>query len=101
MSTLNHAENPVQFYTATILDWKYLLSSNTYKQIIIHSLAFLVREKRVKIYGFVIMSNHIHVIWKGTGLYSLKHSQLSFMKFTAQQIQFDLEKNHPDALSQF
>jgi putative transposase len=101
MPKLNHAENPVQFYTATILEWKYLLKSNTYKQIIIDSLAFLVREKRVKIYGFVIMDNHIHLIWQGTDLHSLKHSQLSFMKFTAQQIKFDLEKNQPDALSQF
>jgi putative transposase len=101
MPKFNHAENPVQFYTATILDWKYLLKSKSYKQIIIDSLAFLAREKRVKVYGFVIMDNHIHLIWQGTDLHSLKHSQLSFMKFTAQQIKFDLEKNHPDALSEF
>lgn len=101
MPPLNHAENPVQFYTATILEWHFLLRNNSYKQLIIGSLAFLVREKRVKIYGFVIMDNHIHLIWQGTDLYSLKHSQLSFMKFTAQQIKFDLEKNHPELLSRF
>lgn len=101
MPKLNHAEHPVQFYTATILEWEYLLKNNNYKQIIIDSLAFLVHEKRVKIYGFVIMDNHIHLIWQGTDLYSLKHSQLSFMKFTAQQIKFDLEKNHSELLSRF
>jgi REP element-mobilizing transposase RayT len=101
MPKLNHAENPVQFYTATILEWKKLLKRDKYKQIIIDSLAFLAGENRVKIFGFVIMDNHIHLIWQGTDLYSLKHTQLSFMKFTAQQIKFDLEKHHPDELYQF
>lgn len=101
MPKLNHSDNPVQFYTATILEWKKLLKPTKYKQIIIDSLSFLVKEERVKIYGFVIMDNHIHLIWQGTDMYSLKHSQLSFMKYTAQQIKFDLEKSHPMVLSKF
>ena len=101
MPKLNHTDNPIQFYTATILLWQKLLKQDKYKQIIIDSLAFLVKEKRVKIYGFVIMENHIHIIWQGTTLYSLKHTQLSFMKYTAQQIKFDLEKYHPDVLPYF
>lgn len=47
------------------------------------------------------MDNHIHLIWKPTALYSLKHTQLSFMKFTAQRIKRDLETHHPDALTNF
>ena len=101
MPKLNHLENPVQFYTATILEWQQLLKPDKYKQLIINSLAFLVKEQRVKIYGFVIMDNHIHIIWQGTKMYSLKHTQLSFMKYTAQQIKFDLEKNHPNVLPYF
>ena len=101
MPKLNHAENPIQFYTATILEWQKLLKPTKYKQIIIDSFAYLVKEGRVKIYGFVIMDNHIHLIWQGTDMYSLKHTQLSFMKYTAQQIKFDLEKNHPKVLSRF
>ena len=101
MPKLNHAENPVQFYTATILEWKKLFKQDKYKQIVIDSLAFLIKEKRVKVFGFVIMENHIHLIWQGTDIYSLKHTQLSFMKFTAQQIKFDLEKYHPEVLDRF
>lgn len=101
MPKLNHVDNPVQFFTATILEWKKLLKPHKYKQIIIDSLIFLVNEKRVKIYGFVIMDNHIHLIWQGTDLYSLKHIQLSFMKYTAQNIKFDLEKYHPLVLKEF
>ncbi len=42
----------------------YLLKPDKYKDIIISSLEFLVKEKRIKVYGFAIMSNHIHVIWQ-------------------------------------
>ena len=53
-----------QFFTATILEWKHLLANDTYKDIIISSLKFLVNDGRVIIYGFVIMPNHIHLIWQ-------------------------------------
>jgi len=56
-------EEYVQLFTATILEWKHLLKPDRYKQIILDSLRFLVEQKRVKVYGFVIMINHIHVIW--------------------------------------
>ena len=53
-----------QFFTATILEWNHLLDKNAYKDIIISSLQFLVRDGRVVLYGFVMMPNHIHLIWQ-------------------------------------
>ena len=52
-----------QFFTATILEWKHLLRPDKYKNIIADSLNFLVKEKRVAVYGFVIMPNHMHLVW--------------------------------------
>ena len=52
------------FFTATNLEWKKLLIHDKYKNIVIESLRFLVNDKRVIVYGFVIMDNHIHVIWQ-------------------------------------
>jgi hypothetical protein len=57
------ARKYVQFFTATILEWKHLLKPDKYKQLILDSLKFLVEHGRVKVYGFVIMINHIHVVW--------------------------------------
>ncbi|MGZ5254117.1 MAG: hypothetical protein ACXWV4_07170 [Flavitalea sp.] len=51
------------FFTATILEWENLLQPDKYKSIITSSLEFMVAQKRVAVYGFVIMSNHIHLIW--------------------------------------
>jgi REP element-mobilizing transposase RayT len=60
-----------QFYTATIQGWKKLLKPEKYKMVIMESLQYLVKEERVIIYGYVVMDNHIHLIWKPTPLYSL------------------------------
>ena len=53
-----------QFFTATILEWKHLLVDIEVKEIIISTLQFLVNKERVKIYGFVLMPNHIYLVWQ-------------------------------------
>ena len=53
-----------QYFTVTILDWQHLLKPDKYKDIIITSLQFLVKEKRIELNAFSIMSNHIHLIWQ-------------------------------------
>lgn len=90
-----------QFFTATILDWKPLLADDRYKQILLSSLSFLVKEQRVVINSFVIMSNHIHLIWQAVNGFTPQQVQHSFLKFTAQQIKFDLEKHYPQLLEEF
>jgi putative transposase len=89
------------FFTATILEWKKLLKPDKYKDIIISSLQYLVEQQRVKVFGFVIMTNHIHVIWQSLGEYTPVENQHSFMKFTAQMIIKDLRNNHPQVLEHF
>ena len=94
-------EHHPQFFTATILEWKHLLAYDTYKEIIVSSLCFLVKEQRVIVNNFVIMSNHIHLIWQAINGFTPQQVQHSFLKFTAQQIKFDLQKNNPGLLDEF
>jgi len=91
----------VGFFTASILHWKLLLKPKKYKNIIISSFDFLVREKRANIYGFVIMPNHIHLLWRINAPWTLDQVQRDFMKYTSQMIKFDLKENHPDVLKHF
>ena len=53
-----------QFFTATILNFEHLLAKDEYKGIFVDSLRFLVNENRIKLFAFVLMSNHIHLIWQ-------------------------------------
>ena len=89
------------FTTATIKGWKHLLKPDKYKQIITDSFEFLVKEKSVSVYGFVIMPNHFHWIWQMQGTTTLSHVQLRLMKFVAQHIKFDLIAHHPAVLEHF
>ncbi len=84
-----------------MLKWKHLQKPDKYKDIIISSLAFLVKHKRCKVYGFVIMPNHIHIIWKINENHKLENVQRDFLKFTDQQIKLDLKSNYPDLLEKF
>ena len=90
-----------QFFTATNLEWKRLLAPDKYKKVIISSMGFLVEKKRVIIYGFVIMPNHLHIIWQMQAGIKRMNVQRDFLKYTAQRIKADLKCNHPDILSQF
>jgi putative transposase len=75
-------ESP-QFFTANILEWKRLLKPDKYKDIIISSLEFLVKNKRVQVNAFVIMDNHIHLIWQMMEAIKPEAVQRDFMKYTA------------------
>ena len=96
-----YPEHWPQFYTATINNWQHLLADNKYKDIIVDSLKFLVTEKRIELNAFVIMSNHIHLIWQPMFGFTLIDIQSSFMKYTAQQLKRSLTKNNIEVLTSF
>lgn len=47
------------------------------------------------------MSNHIHLIWQMKNDFKIEDVQRDFLRFTAQQIKFDLQSSHPHILPQF
>ena len=90
-----------QFFTATIYEWQPVLADDQFKNIIIESLQFLVDKKRIELNAFVIMNNHIHLIWQAMDDFTPSVIQASFMKYTAQQIKRSLIKNNSDMLANF
>jgi REP element-mobilizing transposase RayT len=75
-----------QFFTTTNLKWKKLLKPDKYKDIVIDSLCFLVDEKRNILYAFVIMENHLHIIWQMLAGIKPADVQRDFLKYKAQKI---------------
>jgi len=76
-------------------------SGEEFKNIIISSLAFIVADKRAIIYGFVVMSNHVHIIWQVEDGHILSDVQHSFMKYTAQMMLKGLRNHHPEIMEGF
>lgn len=90
-----------EFFTATIFQKKHLLLKESNKIHIINSLRFLVEQKRIRLFSFVIMSNHIHLIWQMHPLVKKPDVQRDFLKYTAQNFRHDLWQFDPDSLSEF
>ena len=73
-----------EFLTATILNWQHLLSDE-FKQIVINAMRWLADENRCRIYGFVIMPNDIHLLWKITDGFDRANVQGALLSFTAHE----------------
>ena len=91
----------VYFWTATVKDWRHLFKPDKYKTIILEVLQELQRKSLVRIYGFVIMSNHVHLVWESINKNGREMPQASFAKATAHLILEDLKQNHPAVLTFF
>jgi putative transposase len=89
------------FYTETIHNFYPLLKNDDLKTIIIQSWHYLVSQKLVVIYGFVIMPNHLHIIWKMLSSNGKERPSGSFSKFTAHEFRKYLLQNEKSKLNQF
>jgi REP element-mobilizing transposase RayT len=75
--------NHVQFFSAVRNDWIRLLDSDEAKDTTIKALKYQVEIGHVKIAAFVIMPNHLHIIWRVQNEYNLEDVLRDFLKFTA------------------
>jgi len=91
----------VYFFTATIKDWYPLLDKKGFKDILISSLKFLSNKGLIRIYGFVFMPNHIHLILENIEMNGKELPHASFLKFTSHQFLKNLSLNDPKALNNF
>ncbi len=88
----------VYFYTDTVVDFKHLLEDDNIKLIIIQSLSYLVAHNLARVFGYVIMPNHMHLIWTQLALNGKESPAGSFAKYTAHQIKTYLQTNNPPQL---
>jgi putative transposase len=73
----------VYFWTDTVKDWIPIFKQDEYKMIVISTMEELVNRGVVIIYGFVVMPNHLHMIWEMKELNGKESPVASFNKFTS------------------
>ena len=80
------------FITASVIDWVDVFSRKHYRDIVLDSLDFCIRNKGMILFGYVIMSNHIHLIIQSE---KGKLSDLirDFKKFTSKSILESIQIN--------
>lgn len=91
----------IYFTTASILNWQPLLLDNAYKHILIESLQYLTANQRLIIFAYVIMPNHLHIIWVDLENKNKESAMGSFFKFTAHAFLKKLSKENSLALNNF
>lgn len=91
-----HQHN-ADFFTASNLNWLPVLENDFHKQILVEAIKHRVYRGELTVYGFVIMPNHFHVIWRVNGNKNKADFQRDFMKFTARSI-LKFMKMHEDGL---
>lgn len=87
----------VHFITCTVLQWIDVFTRNEYADIVIKSLKHCQREKGLCIYGWVIMSNHMHMICSCKDAFELSNTLRDFKKFTATAIVNAVEQNNRES----
>ena len=85
-------QHAIYFITSTVHQWVDVFTRQDYINILIESLKYCQKEKGLKIYAWVIMSNHIHLIVQSEKVH-LSDIIRDFKKFTAKQIIGAIENN--------
>lgn len=78
-------QDELHFVTFQIVEWIDIFTRQVYRDIIIDSLRFCQQHKKLEIYAYVIMSNHVHILIR-SGIDKLSDTIREFKGFTAKKI---------------
>jgi len=83
----------IYFVTATVVQWVDVFTRRDYVAIVLDSLRYCQDKKGLQIFGWVVMSNHIHMIVSCKEGFDLSDTLRDFKKFTSAKIVAAIENN--------
>ena len=93
------------FVTLTVVGWIDVFTRKNHNLLLIDSLAYCQHNKGLIIFGFCLMSNHLHMIAKAEGQFTLSDVLRDFKKYTSKalvkQIQDETESRREWMLDLF
>ena len=96
MSSSYKFYNPdgLYFVTFTTVEWIDVFTRKSYKDILVESLEYCQNKKGLKIHGWIIMTNHLHLIISRQGKYELSDIIRDFKKYTSGKILKLIQKEY-------
>ncbi len=88
------SQNIPHFVTLTTIEWIDIFTKPEYFEVIEQSLQFCRKYKRLKVYEYVIMMNHIHLIISTPEQNNLPQVLSDFKKHTTKKLWELLEKDN-------
>jgi REP element-mobilizing transposase RayT len=82
-----HDQQGIYFVTLQVVNWIDVFTRKFYRDVFIDNLKYYQQHQGLKIYGFVIMSNHMHLILSATeSKYDLSTLISNIKRLTTKQI---------------
>jgi len=78
-------QGAIYFVTFATVYWIDVFTRLLYKEIVVDSLNYCIENKGLKVYAWVIMSNHVHLII-GSDDGKIEHILRDLKKFTSKAI---------------
>lgn len=100
MKLVVHKENNnlMYFLTFTVKNWYYLFNRNNRFEMLAKTLKFFQENKGLKIYAYVFMLNHMHLIIQSDNVISFVRD---FKRWTSRELKNDLIKYESEVLKLF
>ncbi len=95
MSLKHKFKNPdgIYFVTFAVVGWIDVFTRDVYRTIFIDSLNWSIKNKGLVIYGWVLMTNHVHLIVSRKGDNRLEEIFRDIKKFTSVKIIEEIKSN--------
>lgn len=74
------------FVTFNTIGWVDVFIRPVYKQVIVHSLNHFIRQQQLSVYGWCLMTNHLHLAMQTNGLYNMATFEEEYKQFTTGKI---------------
>jgi len=88
----------IYFVTLTVKDWHYIFDRCNRWEILAESLKFRIDKHDLKIYGYVFMLNHIHLIIQSPDVAGFLRD---YKKFTSRMIMKNVMETEPQIAQRF
>lgn len=88
----------IHFVTSTVIDWIEVFTNDNYFKILIDCISYSISGKNLKVYAFVLMKNHFHLICSNPNLSNIIRSIKSY---SAKKIIDKLIIDNPELLKKF
>lgn len=90
-------QDKLYFVTCSVVEWIDVFTRPIYKDILLDSLRYCQKEKGLEVYGWCIMTNHIHLIIGRGGESKVEQIIRDFKKYTSVQLVRAINSNRQES----
>jgi len=84
-------QEKLYFVTFTVIDWLDVFIRDEYRTIVVNSIHYCQQNKGLEVYGYCIMTSHIHLIIGSKGTHKIEGIIRDLKSFTSRHIRKAME----------